>query len=100
VEGKGMRSSSVFREALLSARAISQPIQRQHLITRSAEPGGNCSRLKWTIASGKITIHYLSDLFRGAWSFDLVECSDDVFANSAICIRERDQLRPRRIARE
>ena len=62
----------------LPTRAISQPIQTEHVFLGVAQPSGNLSHLKRLISWAEVTIEQLCDFFSCARLLDLVQGSPDM----------------------
>lgn len=63
-----------------------EPIQSQHPVTGTPQPGLDFFRLKRVLSRTKLAIKQLRDFFGRAWLPDLVQPSKDTLVEAAVCI--------------
>jgi len=68
----------------LPMRAISQPIQTEHVFLGVAQPGRNFSHLKRLISRAEVAIHQICDFFSRARLLDLVQGSQDMLIETVV----------------
>ena len=95
LDSYSLRSGPGRREWLraLPARAISQPIQREHVFLGVAQPGRNFSRLKRLVSRAKVAIEQFCDFFNRARLLDLVQGSEDMLVETVFRIWNLAHLR-------
>ncbi|HTW57708.1 MAG TPA: hypothetical protein VMD99_06255 [Terriglobales bacterium] len=71
---------------MLSARAISKPIQTEDVFLGVTQPGRNSSHLKRLISGAEVAIEQLCDFFRRGRLFDLVQGSQDMLVETVVRI--------------
>ncbi len=78
---------------VLSARAISQPIQTEHVFLGVAQPGRNFPHLKRLISGAEVAIEQLCDFLSRARLLDLVQGSQNMLVETVTRVWNLAHLR-------
>jgi len=95
LDSYSLRSGPGRREWLraLPTRAISQPIQTEHVSLGVAQPGRNFSHLKRLISQAEVAIEQLCYFFSRARLLDLVQGSQDMLVEMVVRVWNLAHLR-------
>jgi hypothetical protein len=90
-----LRSDQDVEEWLraLPARAISQPIQGEHVFLGVAQPARNFSDLKRLVSGAEVAIEQLCEFFSRGRLFDLVQGSQEMLVETVVRIWNLAHLR-------